>query len=74
MAYSFDTQKLGYTKAMVNNGEEDAISKEHKITQINATLSSADSLMSAMNDLYGIVGFSFDEVKRTVTQNVNDDE
>ena len=74
MAYSFSTQRLGMTKAMVNNGEEGAISKEHKITQINATLSRADSLMSAMNDLYGIVGFSFNEVKRTVVQDVNDDE
>lgn len=73
MAYVFNTQKLGQTKAMVNNGDEGAVPKEHKITQINATLSSADSLMSAMDDLYGIVGFSFDEVKRTVVQNVNDE-
>ncbi len=73
MAYSFSTERLGYVESMTTNGTDDAVPKKHRITQINAQLSSADSLMSAISDLYGIVGFSYDETKRVVTQDVNDD-
>ena len=72
MSYIFDTQNLGKTKATVSGADTESGLTEHNLSNINATLASADSLMSAMNDLYSIVGFSVDEINRTVIQDVNE--
>jgi len=74
MAYVFNTQTVGTTKATVSGASTESGNMEHNLSGINATLASADSVMSAMEDLYGIVGFSVTDLTRTVKQDVDNDE
>lgn len=72
MAYVFENQNLASTKAKINRGTgyDDV---NHTINFINGNQTSADSIMSGLTDLYGIVGWQPYDVVRTVKQNVNDD-
>ncbi len=72
MSYVFNTQNLATTKATVSGAGTDSGVANHNLSGINATLASADSVMSAMSDLYGIVGFTVDNLTRTVKQDVNE--
>lgn len=71
MAYTFENQNLATTKASINRGEGQAI-MTHSINCINGNETSADSIMSGLSDLYGIVGWTPYDVVRTVKQDVND--
>lgn len=72
MSYVFNTQTLAKTKATVSGAETETTNMEHNLSQINATLASADSVMSAMNDLYGVAGMSVSDLTRTVIQDVDE--
>lgn len=74
MSYVFSTQTLGQTKATVSGAATDSGIMEHNLSNINATLASADSVMSAMNDLYGIVGMTVTDLTRTVKQDVDNND
>lgn len=75
MAYVFENQNVASTKATVLGtaaGDQGIVT--HNLTCINGTESNADSIMSGINELYGIVGWSTTELTRTVKQDVNNNE
>ena len=75
MAYVFENQNLASTKATVQGADvSEQTIYTHNLTCVNGTESNADSIMAGVNQLYGIVGWSTDEVVRTVKQNVNNNE
>lgn len=75
MAYVFENQILGTTKATVTGtSAEEGVTVTHNLQGINARQSNADSIMAGVNELYGIVGWATTDLTRTVKQDVHDNE
>ena len=71
MAYRFENENIGTTKATIAGAdipEGDILT--HNLSGINTRETSADSIMAGINELYGIVGWSVDELTRTIKQDV----
>lgn len=73
MAYTFVNQNIGTTKATIE-GADVAEGEEftHSMSGINTVEQNADSIMSGINTLYSIVGWSTSELTRTVKQDVEE--
>lgn len=72
MAYTFENQNVASTKATIQGADVGEALFTHTLNYINGTENNADSIMSGINELYGIVGWSTTELTRTVKQDVND--
>lgn len=72
MAYVFENQNLGSTKATVSGSSSESGELVHSMSGINAKETSADSIMAGIGELYDIVGWTVTDLTRTVKQNVND--
>ena len=73
MAYVFENQNLGSTKATVSGSTSETGIYTHSMSGINAKETSADSIMAGIGALYDIVGWTVTDLTRTVKQDVNDD-
>lgn len=73
MAYQFENQNVASTKATVaGTAADEGVIVTHNLNIVSGTQTNADSIMAGINELYGIVGWSTNELVRTVKQNVND--
>lgn len=75
MAYVFENQNVSSTKATITGADTTGTEIfTHNLTGINGAQNNADSIMAGINELYGIVGWSTNELTRTVKQDVNYNE
>lgn len=73
MAYTFVNQSIGNTKATIAGADvPEGQEFTHNLSGINTVEQNADSIMSGINTLYGIVGWSVEDLTRTVKQDVEE--
>ena len=73
MAYTFVNQNIGNTKATIAGADVPETQEfTHNLSGINTVEQNADSIMSGINTLYGIVGWSVEDLTRTVKQDVEE--
>lgn len=68
MAYNFSTQITGSTKAKIV-GE----SKEHTLNGITARNSDANVVMAGLSTMYGLVGWTIQDIDSAVTRTSKED-
>lgn len=73
MSYAFDTQSNASTRASVRGGDFDLAFDVHNMTQINGRETDANVIMAGLSTMYDIVGWTIDDVTRTVKQDVTTD-
>jgi len=70
MSYNFENQQNASTRASVRGGDFDLAFDVHNMSQINGKESDANVVMAGLSTMYNIVGWTVDDVVRTVKQNV----